>query len=291
MRRLIGISGQRTLPRFARRGIKGSRDRGIKGKNGRVVLFADCFTTYNEPRVVRAAMRVLEHIGYEVEVRPRAGEGGFGGGCCGRSMISVGMLAEAAATAEKTIESLRSAIESDEIDAILVCEPSCLSAFKDDWLQLRMDVDLALRKRLAMKAVLVEEFVGRKMGDNAPQIRGAPVLLHGHCHQKALWGAETSAGALRRVAGENVVVLDTGCCGMAGSFGYDADKYDLSMKIGELVLFPAVRAAKADAIIVAPGTSCRHQIRDGTGREALHPIEVIAMALFGDDNGNGDGRA
>jgi Fe-S oxidoreductase len=206
-------------------------------------------------------------------------------------MISVGMLAEAAATAEKTIESLRSAIESDEIDAILVCEPSCLSAFKDDWLQLRMDVDLALRKRLAMKAVLVEEFVGRKMGDNAPQIRGAPVLLHGHCHQKALWGAETSAGALRRVAGENVVVLDTGCCGMAGSFGYDADKYDLSMKIGELVLFPAVRAAKADAIIVAPGTSCRHQIRDGTGREALHPIEVIAMALFGDDNGNGDGRA
>lgn len=295
MRRYLGISERRVLPRFAKReGIKGSRHRGIQPERGNVVLFADCFTTYNEPRIARAAVMVLEKLGYGVEVLPREGDGGFGGGCCARSLISVGMLGEAVAMAEKTIDSLRNSIENDEIKAILVCEPSCLSAFKDDWLQLKMATPKTLRQRLAAKSMLVEEFVGNALGDDAPQTNKGPVLLHGHCHQKALWGAETSAGALRKVAGDHVIVLDTGCCGMAGSFGYEADKYDLSMKIGELSLFPAVRAARPGAIIAAPGTSCRHQIRDGTGREALHPIEIIAMAVSKENAGNagdGDGPA
>ena len=109
---------------------------------------------------------------------------------------------------------------------------------------------------------------------------GRPVLFHAHCHQKALWTADSSAKLLRRFCGERLSVLDTGCCGMAGSFGFTADRYDLSMKIGELTLLPMVRSAPADAIIVAPGTSCRHQIHDGTGRKSLHPIELVRDLLL-----------
>jgi Fe-S oxidoreductase len=105
-------------------------------------------------------------------------------------------------------------------------------------------------------------------------------VLHGHCHQKALWGSESSAALLRRLVGDRLTVLDSGCCGMAGSFGYTADHYDVSMKIGELSLFPAVRGA-AGATVVAPGTSCRHQIHDGTGVRALHPMELLDRMLSG----------
>jgi Fe-S oxidoreductase len=106
-----------------------------------------------------------------------------------------------------------------------------------------------------------------------------PITLHGHCHQKALWGADTSARFLRRLPGASVNVLDTGCCGMAGSFGYTADRYELSMKIGELTLFPALRGLDAGAIVVAPGTSCRHQIHDGVALNAVHPLELAASLL------------
>jgi Fe-S oxidoreductase len=109
------------------------------------------------------------------------------------------------------------------------------------------------------------------------------MILHGHCHQKALWGVESSAAVLRRIAGDHLDVLPSGCCGMAGSFGYTADRYALSIKIGELSVFPPVRAAAADALVIAPGTSCRHQIKDGTGRNAFHPAEVLAKGLCTSD--------
>ena len=110
----------------------------------------------------------------------------------------------------------------------------------------------------------------------------ATVAVHAHCHQKALWGPQTTANFIKRIAGaDRTVVLDTGCCGMAGSFGYTADRYELSMTIGELDLFPKVRALGADDTLIAPGTSCRHQVHDGTGRDALHPMQYAAMMLRG----------
>ena len=157
---------------------------------------------------------------------------------------------------------------------------------RDDWLELppEMPDDFAMeqRRNLAMQTFLVEEFL-EKHWDAHPRRPALPVqadrvLLHAHCHQKALWGAETSAKFLRRLFGEKLSVLDTGCCGMAGSFGYAEQRYELSMKIGEDKLFPAVRATP-EAVVCAPGTSCRHQIHDGTAREALHPVDLAARAL------------
>ncbi|MBL8763693.1 MAG: FAD-binding protein [Phycisphaerae bacterium] len=282
--RLLGIDRRRALPTFerslyawwARRG-GGVPSAGAAGP--RVVLFADCFTAYNEPSVGMAAVRVLEHLGCRVELAPAER---WGAGCCGRAMISTGMLAQAIETADATIAMLRPAIEDPSVSAILVCEPSCLSAFKDDWLQLRVRSALELRRALAEKAQLVETFVAGRMERSgaATPTTGGPVLLHGHCHQKALWGVETSARALRAVAGDRLRVLDTGCCGMAGAFGYAADKYDLSMRIAELSVAPMIRDAPRSATIVAPGTSCRHQIRDATGRRALHPVECLATELM-----------
>jgi len=248
-----------------------------------VALFADCFTTYNESSIGIAAINVLRRLGYRV-VLPRSG-------CCGRSMISVGMLPQAIATVDATLAQLRTAIDDPSVKAIVVSEPSCLSAMKDDWLTLKCQTPLAVRKALAAKAMLVEEFVDRHWDSHPakPTITpaahsGEPVLLHGHCHQKALWGAETSARALRRFFGPRVRILDTGCCGMAGSFGFDADKFDLSMKIAELPgsgLLPHIRAATPGTITCAPGTSCRHQVHDGLHGQhrALHPIELIDRAL------------
>ncbi|MEK6703384.1 MAG: FAD-linked oxidase C-terminal domain-containing protein [Planctomycetota bacterium] len=242
----------------------------------RVALFGDCFTMYNEPGIGRAVKRVYEALGYTISLA--------NAGCCGRAMISTGLLPQAADMIDATLARLKPFIEDASVRAILVAEPSCLSAIKDDWLQLRLQTPLALRKELAAKSFLPEEFLSRGWDDHPTKLDAlitapaAPVILHAHCHQKALFGSETSSAIIKRLLGEGVTVLDTGCCGMAGSFGYTADRYDLSMKIGALTLFPAVNAAPA-ATLCAPGTSCRHQIHDGTGRSAMHPIEFIAQLL------------
>jgi FAD/FMN-containing dehydrogenase/Fe-S oxidoreductase len=245
-----------------------------------VVLFGDCFTAYNEPQIGRSAVQVLEKLGYDV-LLPNVG-------CCGRAMISVGLLDDAIRSADRVIAALKPFVEDPSVVAIVVCEPSCLSAMKDDWLQLKLQSPLALRRQLADRAMLVEDFVNRKWDDHPirPGVIASeqlPICLHGHCHQKALWGDQTSSAILRRLSTGKVDVIPSGCCGMAGAFGYAKDKFDLSMKIGELSVFPPIRAASDDTLIVAPGTSCRHQIRDGTGRDALHPIEVVARWFGVDD--------
>ncbi len=241
----------------------------------KVVLYADCFATYNEPHVGQAAVRVLESLGYEVEFPQIA--------CCGRAMISTGLLGDAIASADRALAVLAPAAEDPSVRAVVVCEPSCLSAIVDDWLSLKLDTPLAIRKKLAGKSMLVEDFIERFWNDHPTPPTIAPdapaVVLHGHCHQKALGGDETSAKLLRRLTNGKLTVLQSGCCGMAGSFGYSADKYELSMAIGELSVFPPIRAADASAVVCAPGTSCRHQIHDGTGKRALHPIELVAKVL------------
>lgn len=284
---VMKIHPERSLPRFSRSLYSVFKPAAARGGarpgQARVVLYTDCFTTYNESHIGAAAGRVLERLGYAVELSAST--------CCGRSMISVGMLGQAIETIDAALERLAPAIEDDSVKAIVVCEPSCLSAMKDDWMALKCRTPLAIRKKLADKAMLPEQFI-ETAWDSHPERANVDlsalsgrVLLHGHCHQKALWGVESSARLLRRLVGEKLTVLDTGCCGMAGSFGYDRERYGVSMKIAELALLPAVRRAEAGDVIVAAGTSCRHQVHDGTRgmrggpRHAVHPIELVERLL------------
>ena len=276
MNRLLKLDPRRALPPFDRSLYRDFKARSTHSGRPKVVLYADCFTAYNEPNVGRATISVLQSLGYDV-LMPRIS-------CCGRAMVSTGLLPAAIATIESALRTLAPFVDDPDVKAILVCEPSCLSAIKDDWLQLKLSQDVALRRRLAAKSMLPEQFIDADWERHParPAISNSPgrIVLHGHCHQKALWGDDTTAALLRRLAGrDNVTVLQSGCCGMAGSFGYAADKYDLSMKIGELSVFPPVREASPDTAIVAPGTSCRHQIKDATGRQAVHPIEWVATTL------------
>lgn len=274
--KFLGVDRRRRLPRFARSLYAWNAARRPPERDGApvVTLFPDCFTVYNEPQIGIAAIESLEAFGYRVEL-PELG-------CCGRSMISTGMLAEGVRCSRRTATALDEHIRSTGSQAILVCEPSCASAIKDDWLDLDLGVDRAMVHGIAARTFLVEEFIAARWSDHpqrpALSPPGAPVILHGHCHQKALWGVESSAALLRRIAPESLRVLDSGCCGMAGAFGYDTKKYELSMAIGELSLFPPIRE-NLDAIIVAPGSSCRHQIHDGVARTALHPVELLRASL------------
>jgi FAD/FMN-containing dehydrogenase/Fe-S oxidoreductase len=303
--RVMGMHPRRSMPRFSASLYRvWGKEEGRKVGAGRVVLFGDCFSAYNESRIGLAAKKVLKGLGWSLEL-PRTG-------CCGRSMISVGMLEQAIATADATIEQLRGVIEDDGVKAIVFLEPSCLSAVKDDWLTLKCRSSLALRQKLASKAMLVEEFVERFWNEHPSSETAAgmvargkmgkgSVVLHAHCHQKALWGAESSAAILRRVVGARLKVLSSGCCGMAGSFGYDRDKFELSMRIAGLkgdgvepgggvmpLIAREVAASGEGAVtVLATGTSCRHQIHDaaemGVGgvnaadvAGAVHPVEFLA---------------
>lgn len=291
---LLGLDKRRTLPAFERSLFRqaGREFADSRRASGRlvigeasapmVILFADCFTSYNEPRVGIATIRALRACGYSVAI--------VDAGCCARALISTGCLAEAQRTIASTAARLLKAVDQLKARAIVVCEPSCLSSIKDDWRKLNplrdgLQTAAAELERIASLAYLPEDFLDRHWDEHPrrPAFKHAPggaaVVLHAHCHQKSLWGAETSARLLRRVAGDAVKVLDTGCCGMAGSFGYTADRYDLSMKIGELALFPAARNLTPEDVLIAPGTSCRHQIHDGAERTALHPMEFIAQRL------------
>ncbi|MBL8875173.1 MAG: FAD-binding protein [Phycisphaerae bacterium] len=279
---VMGFDQRRTVPPFSPSLKRWFRNEApAKPEQPTVALFGDCFTMYLDSGIGAAAKRVYERLGYRVTLADA--------GCCGRTLISTGLLEEATTQIDRTIERLRPLADDPSVRAILVIEPSCLSAMKDDGLQLKLESSLELRRRIASKCFLAEDFLAKeaKSHPNQKAISDAaliaagessPVILHGHCHQKALWGAESSVAALKLFAGARVRTLDTGCCGMAGSFGYSKDKFDLSMKICELVLAPAVRAAKAaeaNTPICAPGTSCRHQIHDATSEHAVHPIELI----------------
>jgi FAD/FMN-containing dehydrogenase/Fe-S oxidoreductase len=269
---LMGVDPRRSLPPFAK---SLAQQWGTESRGPAVALLGDCFTMYNEPGIGLAAKRVFEAFGYRVRLADA--------GCCGRAKISTGLLPQAIEEIDATLARLGPLIDDPNLGAILVAEPSCLSAIKDDWLSLKLRSPIDLRRKLAAKAYLPEDFLDQSW-DRHPRrpafaVPPGPVILHAHCHQKALWGADTSARMLRRVAGDMLTVLDSGCCGMAGSFGFTKDRYDVSMKIGELVLLPAVRRAGKKATIVAPGTSCRHQVHDGAGVRARHPMEVLAELI------------
>jgi Fe-S oxidoreductase len=235
----------------------------------KVVLFVDTFTRYNHPQLGIDAVEVLERAGVEVIIPPWK--------CCGRPMLSQGQPKAMLDWARFNVAQL--APYAKQGIPILGLEPSCITALKDDYLDLIPGEDTSA---VANKTTSVEEFLISDLRfsfDESSIVNlKSSILLHGHCHQKASYGTKGTRAALAQVGCE-VNEIDSTCCGMAGAFGYEAEHYALSQQVGELSVLPAVRNAPADAIIVAPGTSCRDQIQHFTGREALHPIQVIARRL------------
>ncbi len=280
LNRALGLHPGRSLPGFERPLHKQWRTARLRSRllsecssELTVLLYADTFTAYNEPSLGLAARRVLEAFGYRVEL--------FRGSDAGRALISMGLLGAAIRRADREMRELLPRL--DRVEAVLFLEPSCLSAVRDDWLSLKCGVPLADRRRLAEKALSVEQFLDERWGAHprVPVVAepGGEILVHAHCHQRALWGAAGAAGLLDRLFPGRVRVLDATCCGLAGSFGYTKERFDLSMRIGELGVLPAARGLGPGGVIAAAGMSCRHQIADGAGVRAVHPVEVVASLL------------
>jgi FAD/FMN-containing dehydrogenase/Fe-S oxidoreductase len=270
LEKFAGIDRRRSLPQLHadhfRRWLARHRPVSPAGSRGTVLLLDDCFTTYNEPAVGRAAVRVLEAAGY------RALPAGLA--CCGRALVSKGFLPQARELIQAQAAGL--AARLGDATPILGLEPSCLLTLVDEWPEL---VPGPATRRVAAAARLADAWLA-EVGGAKLSLKPQPgeFLLHGHCHQRALLGVAGTSAALRLIPELRLTVLESGCCGMAGSFGYEKEHYDLSVAIANLELLPALKA-RPEATVVAPGTSCRHQVRDLAGRPALHPLEVLAGAL------------
>jgi Fe-S oxidoreductase len=276
MDKLFGISRHRTLPPFARQPFtawfKQHRRTHQAPANARqVVLFHDTFNTYNHPQVAIAATEVFEAAGFEVLLSNH--------GCCGRPMISKGLVDQARTAAQQTVGRL--APYAKQGIPIVGLEPSCLLSLRDEYHYLLPDnPDVQI---VANHAFTFEELIAKLAEEGVLNLtftdEQRDLLLHGHCHQKVLVGTRLSHKALTLPANYTVQEVDSGCCGMAGSFGYEAEHYAVSLEMAERRLLKAVRAASDDTMIVAAGVSCRQQIMHGTGRQALHPAEVLRDAL------------
>jgi Fe-S oxidoreductase len=271
---LAGFSARRSLPRWRSDVFVEPAD----GKNnGReVVLFADTFNRYFERENIDAAHAVLTAAGYRVHMPKQ--EGSSRPLCCGRTFLSIGKVDEARREAERSVAALAPYVARGI--AVVGLEPSCILGFRDEIPALLKSEPA---RRLAAHAFVFEEFLVRERREGRLELPLAPIagraLVHGHCHQKAFGAFDAVTETLKLVPGLAVKPVESSCCGMAGAFGYGADTIDVSLAMGELSLLPAVRKAEPDTLIVADGTSCRHQIRDGTGREALHVARVLAQSV------------
>lgn len=271
---VAGIAPERPLPRFAERTfVEWFRERGSQNTGTRrVLLWPDTFTNHLQPEAAQAAVEVLEAAGYRVELPPRPL-------CCGRPLYDYGMLTLAKRQLRQVVETLRPDLA--EGVAIVGLEPACIAVFRDELLNLFPEDEDA--RRLARQALSLAEFVERERFE-LPRLR-RKALLHGHCHQKAVVKMDADEAVFSKL-GLDFSVLDSGCCGLAGSFGYEkGERYDVSMKAGERILLPTVRSAPKDTLIVADGFSCRQQIAHATDRRALHLGQVIQMALREGEHG------
>jgi Fe-S oxidoreductase len=272
--RFVGIDSRRKLPLFApqtfeswfaRRRVNGN---GHAPSTGKVVLFHDTFINYNYPGIGQAATELLEAAGYEVQIVTERR-------CCGRPMISKGLAEMARENAEFNIRQLYPFVESGY--SIVGCEPSCILTFRDEYPDLCRNphaADVAKASFLLEEFIVKEKTAGRwKLQFKRQQTKA---LIHGHCHEKALIGSRYLKESL--ALAYPVEEIDSGCCGMAGSFGYEKEHYDISIAIGRRRLFPAVEN-NPTAVIVAPGISCRQQVEHATGRRPLHPAEALVKAL------------
>ncbi len=282
--RWLGITARRPLPKFqrenlarwhARRPARPSPVGGAAGQGpavppGELIFLADSFTSFTETSVARAAIELLELAGWTVRLEAT--------GCCGRASLSKGLVGQARARAAGMVGRLAGA--ADRGVPIVGAEPSCLLTLRDEYPALLPGDPRVQTVAAAIR--LPEELLTAATDDGrlvlAPDSGYKRILFHGHCHQKAVTGTAATVALLRAIPGAEVTEVDAGCCGMAGSFGYEAEHYDLSMRIGELRLFPAVRAEPPGTIVAASGVSCRQQIAHGTGRAARHPLEIVRSA-------------
>jgi FAD/FMN-containing dehydrogenase/Fe-S oxidoreductase len=281
--RLLGIERRRVLPAFAGRMFRRqfqARHR-HPGRSPDVLLLPDTFTNYHEPALGMAAVEVLERAGCSVTLDLPGGE--FT--CCGRPLISNGLLAEAVAHAEHNVKHLHA--WAAEGKPILACEPSCILTLKDDYPALLRGPLRGMAQTVAAACRTFEEFLERRLAspgeEDGPALNWRPrprtILVQPHCHQRSLTGTSALLALLRRIPGATVVDLDAGCCGLAGSFGYEKEHYEVSLRIAAQRLVPALQQAPADAVLVAPGFSCRMQIAHCTGRSAVHPAELLRRLL------------
>jgi FAD/FMN-containing dehydrogenase/Fe-S oxidoreductase len=275
---IAGFSPRRSLPRLPAVSLSNWHRRRPAASTPvatrTVHLFCDEFTDTLDAPIGIKAVELLETLGYRV-VMPRHVDSG-------RAQLSKGLVREARALAGENVRLLADVV-TDEAPLVGI-EPSAILSFRDEYPDLVPEPQAEAARRLATRTFMVEDFLAREVAagritaeafDEQPR----QIRLHGHCHQKALGSLEPTVRVLSLPRGHTVETIPSGCCGMAGSFGYEQEHFDVSMQIGELVLFPAVRAAAADTLVAAPGTSCRHQIKDGTGRTALHPVEILHLAL------------
>jgi FAD/FMN-containing dehydrogenase/Fe-S oxidoreductase len=285
MKKVIGFAPKRSIPEFSNQTLQNWFKQYASEKTktvvnpplrvrGKVYLFCDEFSNYNDAHIGKTAVLLLEKLGYTVEI-PEHLESA-------RTWLSKGLIRKAKKIANQNIE-LLSKIISEETP-LLGIEPSAILTFRDEYPDLATDDNLVAAQSLAKHAMMMDEFLEKEMQKgnikkeqftNTAQL----IQLHGHCQQKAVGSVNASVSILSFPENYKVEVIPSGCCGMAGSFGYEAEHYELSMQIGEMVLFPAVRSKGADVLVAAPGTSCRHQIKDGTGKKALHPVEILYKAL------------
>jgi FAD/FMN-containing dehydrogenase/Fe-S oxidoreductase len=272
--RLLGLSARRRLPHWSARPWRGSPS----GSGPPVVLLIDTFNRYFEPENARAAERVLRRAGYRVHCpdpprgRPL---------CCGRTFLSAGLVDEARREARRMLDALAPHIEAGT--PVVGLEPSCLLTLRDEFPAM---LPGAATRALAERAQLFEEFIeseraAGRFGLALSSMEGRAALLHGHCHQKAFGTVAAAVKALQLIPGLAVETFDATCCGMAGSFGYEAEHYDMSLRIGELGVLPRIRAASPDTLLAANGTSCRHQIAEIVGREARHLVRILDDASAG----------
>ncbi|MFN5134522.1 MAG: FAD-binding and (Fe-S)-binding domain-containing protein, partial [Chitinophagaceae bacterium] len=278
MKKAIGFATKRSIPEFSKQTLKSwfqqhqSTVTNLSAK--KVYLFCDEFSNYNDAHIGKTTVLLLEKLGYKVEI-PEHLESA-------RTWLSKGLVRKAKEIANKNIQLLNKIVSEET--PLLGIEPSAILTFRDEYPDLANDENVSAAQALAKHAMMIDEFLEKEMQNgnikkelftNAQQL----IQLHGHCQQKAVGSVNASMNILSFPENYKVEVIPSGCCGMAGSFGYEAEHYDLSMQIGELVLFPAIRSKSDNIIVAAPGTSCRHQIKDGTGKQALHPVEVLYNAL------------
>ena len=272
----LGLSSRRALPSWRGSFLHRStaRDKSAAGRD--VVLFVDTFSNYFAQRGAADAKRVLETGGYTVHTNAVRGERPL---CCGRTFLAAGMVDEAKAEARRTLSTLVPYARRGV--AIVGLEPSCLLGMRDEFLSygLGEDAELVARHAMLFEEFLVRERLAGRLTLSLKPLPQRDALLHGHCHQKAFAALTPAQTVLSWIPGLTTGTIAAGCCGMAGAFGYQAEHYGVSMQMAEQALLPAVRSAPAATLIVADGFSCRHQIADGAGREAVHVASVLAMAL------------
>lgn len=277
-KRFAGFAEKRSLPTMHRTTLRKWFDKHTPhaeaGRNGRVLLFCDEFTDYSDTPVGIAAVELLERLGYAVEI-PEHRESG-------RAALSKGLLRQARDIAEENVRLLKDRVSESLV--LVGIEPSAILSFRDEYPELVRGELRQEAQKMSEHCLMIDEFLAQQM--DAGKIKSdafiddqRTIRLHGHCHQKALASLAPTVRMLQLPRNYTVRLIPSGCCGMAGSFGYEAEHYDLSMQIGELVLFPTVRKEPEENLIAAPGTSCRHQIADGTGRKAEHPVQILRNAL------------